>query len=84
MHRAAADALAAHGAGSGASPLDDRLHPAHASAERPLAQWKGTEAAVLLPSGYQANHAAVQTLVGIGAERPAASGSCSTSSSTRR
>src|SRR5581483_4875798 len=34
----------------------------HAFAENALAQWKGAESALLLPSGYQANHAAVQAL----------------------
>ena len=31
-----------------------------------IAAWKGTEAAILLPSGYQANLAAIQTLAAIG------------------
>ena len=45
-----------------ASALISGYTDAHASCERMLATWKGTEAAVLLPSGYQANHAAVQAL----------------------
>lgn len=61
-------ALAEFGAGSGAAALISGYGPAHASAERAIAQWKGTEAAVLLPSGYQANHAAVQTLAYLGNE----------------
>ena len=59
---ASAGALLKHGAGSGASALVTGYSPAHASAEAALARWKGTQAAVLLPSGYQANHAAVQTI----------------------
>jgi len=59
---AAARATRDHGAGSGASALVTGYSPLHASAERALATWKGTEAAVLLPSGYQANHAAIQTI----------------------
>jgi 8-amino-7-oxononanoate synthase len=59
---ASAEALLKHGAGSGASALVTGYSPAHASAEAALAQWKGTQAAVLLPSGYQANHAAIQTI----------------------
>src|SRR5690348_15060229 len=51
-----------HGAGSGASPLICGRTPAHASAEAMLAKWKGTESALLLPSGYQANHAAIGAL----------------------
>ena len=50
------------GFGSGASALISGYTTHHASAERAIAQWKGTESAVLLPSGYQANLAAVQTL----------------------
>src|SRR5688500_1421986 len=63
---AAGDAVSCYGAGSGASPLITGHGPAHAAAERRLAAWKGTETAVLLPSGYQANVAAVQTLAAIG------------------
>src|SRR5687767_10163083 len=63
---AAANALREHGAGSAASPLITGYGPAQASLERRLAVWKGTESAVLLPSGYQANLAAVQTLAAIG------------------
>lgn len=62
--QAAADATRRYGAGSGASPLVTGYSPVHASAERALATWKGTQSSVLLPSGYQANHAVVQTLAG--------------------
>ena len=58
VRRAAAQA----GSGSGAAGLITGYTNLHASAETALAKWKGTEAAVLLPSGYQANHAVVQTL----------------------
>jgi 8-amino-7-oxononanoate synthase len=57
--------LRATGAGTGASALISGFGPAHESAQKRIAQWKGTEAAVLLPSGYQANHAAVQTLAAV-------------------
>ena len=53
------------GAGSGASALISGFGPAHESAQRRIAKWKGTEGAVLIPSGYQANHAAVQTLAAV-------------------
>jgi 8-amino-7-oxononanoate synthase len=59
---AAAEALRRDGAGGGASPLVTGYGPAHASAEHRIAAWKGTESALLLPSGYQANAAAVQTI----------------------
>ncbi len=39
--------------------------PQHAAAESAVASWKGTDSAVLLPSGYQANHAAIQTLAAV-------------------
>lgn len=55
-----------YGAGGGASALISGYGPAHENAERHIAHWKGAEAAVLLPSGYQANLAAVQTLAAVG------------------
>jgi 8-amino-7-oxononanoate synthase len=69
-------AIARDGFGSAAAPLITGYTPAHDSAERALAAWKGAEAAVFLPSGYQANLAAIQTLAAIGertnGERPEA------------
>jgi 8-amino-7-oxononanoate synthase len=64
--RAAEETTRRYGTGSAASPLITGYTEAHASAERAIARWKGTESAVLLPSGYQANLAAVQTLAAIG------------------
>jgi 8-amino-7-oxononanoate synthase len=58
-------AVREYGFGSGASALISGHTPAHESAARAIAAWKQTEAAVLLPSGYQANFAAVQTLAAI-------------------
>jgi 8-amino-7-oxononanoate synthase len=57
------------GAGSGAAPLITGYTAAHALAEQRIAQWKGSQASVLLPSGYQANHAAVQTLAAVAEKR---------------
>jgi 8-amino-7-oxononanoate synthase len=54
------------GAGSGAAGLISGYSESHAQAESAIADWKGAGAAVLLPSGYQANIAAVQTLAAIG------------------
>jgi 8-amino-7-oxononanoate synthase len=62
---AASGASAVYGVGSGASPLISGYGPAHRAAETRIAQWKGAESAVLLPSGYQANHAAVETITAI-------------------
>jgi 8-amino-7-oxononanoate synthase len=55
-----------YGVGSGAAPLVTGYTPAHASAERALAAWKGTESAVLFSSGYQANVAVVHALAAAG------------------
>ena len=63
---AAVGALGREGVGAGASALVTGYSPAHASAERAIARWKGTEASVLLPSGYQANITAVQALAALG------------------
>lgn len=51
-----------YGTGAGAAALISGYTDLHAQAEQALADWKRTEAAVLLPSGYQANHAAIQAL----------------------
>lgn len=59
---AAKSAIAANGFGSASSALITGHTIAHASAEQALADWKQTESAVILPSGYQANLAAIQTL----------------------
>lgn len=54
-----------HGTGAGAAALITGYTPEHAAAEQAIAAWKGTERAVLLPSGYQANQAAIQTVAGV-------------------
>lgn len=66
---AAGQSLQADGLGSGAAALITGYSPRHATAEAAIARLKRTEDAVLLPSGYQANHAAVQTLAALGARR---------------
>ncbi|HET6249997.1 MAG TPA: 8-amino-7-oxononanoate synthase [Tepidisphaeraceae bacterium] len=63
---AAASALARDGFGSGAAPLITGYSRAHHCAEQAIARWKGSETAVLFPSGYQANLAAIQTIAAIG------------------
>ena len=60
------------GAGSGAAGLISGYTDLHRSAEQAIARWKGMQACVLLPSGYQANVAAVQTLAALG--EPASAG----------
>jgi 8-amino-7-oxononanoate synthase len=54
------------GAGSGASGLVSGYTDFHSAAEEAIAKWKGTTSAVLLPSGYQAAHAIVQTIAAVG------------------
>jgi 8-amino-7-oxononanoate synthase len=49
--------------GAPASRLLRGNTPAHVQLEARLANWKGTEAALLFPSGYQANIAVLSTLV---------------------
>jgi 8-amino-7-oxononanoate synthase len=62
-------ALRETGWGSGAAGLICGHTPLHESAQRALVKWKQTEAAILLPSGYQANHAAVQTLAALSTDQ---------------
>lgn len=52
-------------AGAGAAALITGFTSLHQRAEKAIAQWKQTEAALLLPSGYQANVAAIQALAGV-------------------
>ena len=59
---AAADAATERGWGSGASPLITGRGQLHASLENRLAEFEGTEAALLFPSGYAANLGAVTAL----------------------
>ena len=58
---AAADAVARLGTGSGSSRLIVGDRPLHHSLEQALAEWRGTESALVFPSGYQANVAAMTT-----------------------
>ena len=63
---AACEALRRWGCGSGASRLIAGHLALHAEVEAQLAAFKGTEAALLFPSGYQANVGAITALVGRG------------------
>ncbi len=53
--------------GAGAAGLITGHTTIHADAERVIASWKQTEAALLMPSGYQANVAVVQTIAAMAA-----------------
>jgi 8-amino-7-oxononanoate synthase len=59
---AARAAIARWGTGSGASRLVVGSRPVHDDLERELADWKGTEAALVLPTGFAANLATLATL----------------------
>jgi 8-amino-7-oxononanoate synthase len=63
---AAADALRTWGAGAGGSRLLTGSHALHRDLEAKLAACLGKEAALVFPSGYMANLAAVTSLVGPG------------------
>jgi len=63
---AAHAALDRWGAGSGASRLVVGSRPLHAELEAELAEWKGTEAALLFPTGFAANLGLLATLGGPG------------------
>jgi 8-amino-7-oxononanoate synthase len=66
LAEAAARAARAHGVGAGASRLVSGSMDIHHALEARLARLKGAEAALLFPSGYQANIGAVCSLVGKG------------------
>ncbi|HZP43855.1 MAG TPA: 8-amino-7-oxononanoate synthase [Candidatus Binatia bacterium] len=63
---AASDAIARFGCGTGSSRLIAGHTDLHAAVEAKLAAFKGTEAALLFPSGYQANVGTITALVGRG------------------
>jgi 8-amino-7-oxononanoate synthase len=64
LARAAARAARRHGCGAGASPLVCGHLPPHRALERALADWEGTESALVFGSGYAANLALVGALAG--------------------
>ena len=64
--RAAADAAARWGAGSGGARLTTGSQPPHAALERHVAAFKGTEDAILFGTGYMANAGAIAALCGPG------------------
>lgn len=63
---AAHDALDRWGAGATASRLVVGSRPPHHDLEDALAAWKGTEAALVLPTGYMANIGVLTALAGPG------------------
>ena len=63
---AAHGALDRWGAGAGASRLVTGARPVHHDLEAALADWKGTDAAVLFPTGFATNLGVLATLAGPG------------------
>lgn len=63
---AARACLEEHGVGASAARLLRGDRAPHARAEAAVASWLGAEAALLLPSGWQANQAALGALLGPG------------------
>jgi 8-amino-7-oxononanoate synthase len=61
---AAHRALDRWGAGAGASRLVTGARPVHEELEVELAEWKGTEAALLFPTGFAANLGVLSALAG--------------------
>ena len=59
---AAHDALDRYGTGSGSARLIVGSRPLHTELEAALAEWKGTERAVLFPTGFAANLGVLSTL----------------------
>jgi len=66
LRAAACRAIEQYGCGTGASRLIAGHLDLHAAVEAKLAAFKGTEAALLFPSGYQANVGTISALVGRG------------------
>jgi len=64
LARAAARAARRYGCGAGASALVSGCTPSLRALERTLADWEGTEAALVFSSGYAANLALVSSLAG--------------------
>ena len=64
VRRAAAEAAERFGAGSGASRLISGDMELHGRLEQRLAEFEGTEAALLFGSGYLANNGTVAALAG--------------------
>jgi 8-amino-7-oxononanoate synthase len=63
---AAHEAIDRWGTGAGAARLISGSRPVHAELETQLAEWKGTESALVFPSGFSANVGVLSALAGPG------------------
>jgi len=68
VRAAAVDAIGRWGAGSGASRLVVGSRPVHHELELALSQWRGTETAVVFPTGFAANLGVLSTFAGSGVQ----------------
>ena len=64
VKRAAMESIEKYGVGSGASHLVTGHHLEHHKLEKELAEYTGREAALFFDSGYKANNAVLETLLG--------------------
>jgi 8-amino-7-oxononanoate synthase len=64
VKEAARDALETYGTGVTGSRLLNGTTPLHLDLERELAEWMGTEDAIVFTTGYQANVGAIGTILG--------------------
>jgi len=66
VRQAMVQALALDGVGAGASPLITGRGPWHNRLEERIAEFEGTEAALLFPTGFAANVGAITAVIGEG------------------
>jgi 8-amino-7-oxononanoate synthase len=66
VKQAARDALETYGTGVTGSRLLNGTTPLHVELERELAEWMGTEDAIVFSTGYQANLGTIGTILGPG------------------
>ncbi len=66
VKQAARDALETYGTGVTGSRLLNGTTPLHVELERELAEWMGTEEAIVYTTGYQANVGCIGTILGPG------------------
>ena len=66
VKQAARDALEAYGTGLTGSRFMNGTTPMHLELEREIADWMGTEEAIVFTTGYQANVGCIATLLDVG------------------